>query len=392
MARTPDKPHAMPLARNRTGRVVILTSLSLLALGVVMVHSATSSVVEPGAWYARSTIRHMIFAAAAAMVLLVAWRIDYRRLIGGERNRPVVAGCLLALALICAVLVFIPGIGRSVGSDFRWIRIGPFRYKIGLQPSELIKIALPVFLAAWLARAGADVRSFRKVFIPAMLLIAVCVGLVVTQDFGTAAIIGVSAVATLALAGAPWHYLMALAAPAAGAFYALVMRSPARWARITAMMDVWSTSNPSAHQPRQSLLAILTGGWLGKGPGAGTLKLGYLPEDSTDFIFSALCEEWGFVGGAVLMGLWVVWICSAWQSALESRDRFGRLLAGSLGFMIVLQAILHVAVDTVALPPTGMSMPFVSAGGTSLLLTAAGAALIVSVSSRRNSPDLVEKI
>ena len=119
------------------------------------------------------------------------------------------------------------------------------------------------------------------------------------------------------------------------------------------------------------------------------MKLGYLPEDSTDFVFSALCEEWGFVGGAAMLVLWILWMCWAWRIASRSADRFGRVLAGAMGFTIALQAALHVGVDTVVLPPTGMSLPFVSAGGTSLLLMAAATALIVSVSAHPKAPERV---
>jgi cell division protein FtsW len=367
---------------------VILTTLSLLAVGAVMVQSALASVAEPGAWYARSDVRHLMFAAGAVAVLLIASRIDYR-VLAGRKRWPVIAAGMLAVSLVCGVLVFVPGIGRSVGGYHRWIRVGPTQYGIGFQPSELIKISLLVFLAAWLSRPGVKVRSFRRVFVPAVALIAVSVGLIITQDFGTAAVIGVSSVAMLALAGVPWLYLLSLIPPAAGGFYLLVVQSPHRWSRMTAMLDVWSPDNPCTYQPRQSLLAILTGGWFGKGIGCGTVKLGFLPEDSTDFVFSALCEEWGFIGAAVLIGLWLAWTWTTWHSAGRARDRFGQLLAGSIGFVIVLQAIMHIAVDTVALPPTGMSMPFVSAGGTSLLLMAAATGLIVSVSARGRAPAMV---
>ena len=383
MARKPVQTSRLPLADNRPGRSLILATLCLIALGVVIVYSATATVTEPGHWYARSTIRHMLFAILAATVVLVGWRLDYRWLLGSDRRGPVVAGVLLALAVLTAVLVFVPGIGREVGGYHRWIRFGPSQFGLGFQPSELIKLALPIFLIAWLARAEESVRSFTRVFLPAAGLIGLCVGLVITQDFGTATLIGLTGVATLLLVGVPWLYVCSLFPVAGAGFCLFVMNSPHRWARMTAMLEVWSTSNPSAYQPRQSLLAILTGGWFGKGPGCGTVKLGYLPEDSTDFLFSSLCEEWGFIGAAVLMGLWALWMCRAWQSASLAPDRRGRLLAGALGFMIALQAVLHIAVDTVALPPTGMSLPLVSAGGTSLLLMAGATALIVSVSARR---------
>ena len=370
------------------GRGLMLTTLALLAMGVVMVHSAVATVGQRGAWYARMDIRHMMFAVAAAMVVLVAWRINYRVLFGGGRL-PLLAGCVLLISLACQVLVFVPGIGHEVGGHYRWIRIGPAKYSIGFQPSELVKLSLIVFLAAWLSRKTIDVRSFKKTFLPAALLVGACVALVIKQDFGTAVVIATAAIVTMLLAGVPWYYLASLVPLGAGGFFKFVVLDPRRWGRIAALIDPWSLSNPAAYQPRQSLLAILTGGWFGKGPGRGMLKLGFLPEDSTDFIFSVYCEEWGFVGAMLLMGLVVAWILFARKAALRASDGFGKLLAGSIGFVIALQAVLHIAVDVVVAPPTGMGMPFVSAGGTALLMLAGATAMIVSVAARGTRADVL---
>ena len=389
MARMPVQTNRLRVSDNSSGRALLLATVSLVVMGVVVVYSATATVSDPGAWYARTTVRQMVFALVAIGMLMIGWRVDFRWLKPRDGRRPLRTGMILVVAMIAALLVFVPGIGRSVGGYHRWIRVGPTQYGIGLQPSELIKLALPIFLAAWLTRKSVDIKSFRNVFIPAIGLIGLCVALVVTQDLGTAVVIAVSAGATLLLVGVPWAYLLSVVPLAGGAFYALVVCSPHRWARITAMFDVWSTSNPSAYQPRQSLLAILTGGWFGKGAGYGTVKLGYLPEDSTDFVFSALCEEWGFVGGAAMLALWALWMWWAWRIASRSADRFGRVLAGAMGFTIAMQAALHVGIDTVVLPPTGMSLPFVSAGGTSLLLMAAATVLIVSVSAH---PKALERV
>ncbi|MFP4353923.1 MAG: FtsW/RodA/SpoVE family cell cycle protein [Phycisphaerae bacterium] len=377
----------LPLKRNATGQAILLTTLALMALGVVMVHSALASVARPGAWYARVDVRHTAFAVLAFTLLLILWRIDYHVLNWGKALPWLPAAALVA-SLILAALVFHPALGHEVGGKYRWIRIGPDKYSIGLQPSELVKLSLVVFLAAWLTRESVDVRRMRRAFLPAGAIIAVCTLLVMTQDFGTAILIGVSSVVTLLLAGVPvWHVLL-MVPPAGAAFWAFVVQNPARWQRIAAMFDPWSQSNPSAFQARQSLMAILSGGWWGRGPGNGFRKLGYLPEDSTDFIFAVYCEEWGFVGAMLLLGLIFLWIFSVRRAALRGPDRLGCVLAGSLGFVIAFQAVLHVAVDLVAAPPTGMGLPFVSAGGTALVNLAAATAVIVSVSARSRASDI----
>ena len=384
MEGNPTKAPRLLLRDHSAGQGLLLTTIALLGLGVVMVHSAVASVAAPGAWYARVDYRHTAFAVLGVFVLLTAWRLPYQWLARGRRI-PILAAALLVVSLACGVLVFVDGIGYSVGGCRRWIRIGPSRYTIGFQPSELIKLALLIFLSAWLTRQGRNVRSFTRTFLPALGVIGVCAGLVITQDFGTAMLIGICSGAVLFLAGVPWYSLLLLVAGAAAGFYRFVVQDPRRWARILALLDPWSPTNPAAYQPRQSILAILSGGWFGKGPGNGIRKLGYLPEDSTDFIFSVYCEEWGFVGAMLLMSLLLLWIWNARRAAVRCEDRFGAVLAGSLGVLIAVQAVLHVAVDLVVAPPTGMGFPFVSAGGTSLVIMAAATALIVSVANRAQS-------
>ncbi len=185
------------------------------------------------------------------------------------------------------------------------------------------------------------------------------------------------------LAGVPWYYLAAAVALGGGAFYHLVAATPYRLQRVLVLLDPWSQTNPSAYQSQQSLIAILSGGWRGVGLGNGVRKLGFLPEDSTDFIFAGFCEEWGFRGAILLMGLMLIWTWNFRRAASRASEPLGRVLAASLGVMIVLQGLMHIAVNLVMLPPTGISMPFVSAGGTALVLMAAAAAIIVSVTGHR---------
>jgi cell division protein FtsW len=316
------------------------------------------------------------------LVLAGARLMNYRRLVSLLRGGvPLIPGLLLLASMAFGLLVFHPACGRAVGGQARWLRFGPPEYGIGFQPSELIKVSLVIFLAVWLSRGATDVGSFWRTVLPAVVLIGLCVGLVVTQDFGAAAVIALVAAVTLLFAGVRWYYLAGLLAAGGAGFYALLARSPHRLARFAAMADPWSLTNPASYQPRQSLLAILTGGTMGKGLGRGVIKQGFLPEGSTDFIFSVYCEECGVMGAVLLIGLVLVWIWLARRAAVRAPDRLGRLLAGSLGFLIAVQAVLHIAVDVVAAPPTGMGLPFVSAGGTALVTSALAVGLIVSVAA-----------
>ncbi len=375
-----------PLSKNYLAQALMLTTLSMIALGVVLVTSAAAGLGSSGQWYERVEVRHAIFAAIAVMVLMTLWRVDYHLLT--RRGRlPLVATLMLVASLVCGALVFVPGIGRSVGGNRRWITLFSGSFTLGFQPSELIKFTLLIFLAAWLGQRSDKIRSFTRTFIPAMAVIALALGLIVTEDFGTAAIIGLSAAVVLFLAGVPWYYLATLAPPAGVGFYFFVYEVPHRWERITAMLNPWVQSNPGSYQPRQSLIAILSGGFYGRGLGQGLQKYGFLPEDTTDFIFAMMCEEWGFMGAVLLMGLFLLWMYLVCRAASEASDRFGRVMAASLGFVIALQAVLHIAVDQVVLPPTGVSLPFISAGGTALVTCAAATAMIVSVTAHKTNPE-----
>ena len=351
-----------------------------------MVHSAVASVAQPGEWYRRVDVRHTVFAGLAVVVLLTAWRVGFSWLNKG-RWLPIPAAVLLVLALVLGCLVFVPGLGHSVGGRTRWLRVVISPVSITFQPSELIKVAMVVFLAAWLSRERTDRRRELWAFLAAIVVILVCVGAVIGQDFGAGVLIVLIGGCVLLLAGAPWSLLLSLGALAGGGGYLMLAGSPHRWARIAAVIDPWSPTNPSAYQPRQSIIAIAGGGWFGKGLGNGISKLGFLPEDSTDFIFSVYCEEWGMVGAMLLLGLLLVWIWHARRAATRTENRFGSLLAGSIGVLIAFQALMHIAVDLVVLPPTGMGFPFVSAGGTRLVVLAAAVALMVSVTAHPSQTD-----
>ncbi len=388
MARRPTPNLTLALRSNPAGQALILTTLVLLGIGVVMVHSALASVASvPARWYQRVDMRNTVFAGVAALVFLLSWRLDYRKLNWGKRL-PWIPLVGLVLAVGCAALVYVPGIGKEINGARRWLRATVAGVSIGFQPSELVKLTLVVFLSAWLSRDSTNKKDFLRTFLPASLSAAVCVGVVIKEDFGTGVIIGAVACVAMWMARVPLLYLMSYLPPAAAGFYFLVYRSPHRWARIMAMLDPWSQDNHSSYQAGQSLIALAKGGWLGCGLGNGTRKLGFLPEDSTDFIFAVFCEEWGFVGAATLMGLLLVWIFCARSAAAKAGDRFGAVLAGSLGFLIALQAVLHVAVVLCVLPPTGIQFPFISAGGTLLIMMAGATALIVSVSARPDPDSL----
>jgi len=273
-----------------------------------------------------------------------------------------------------SIIVLHPAIGSEINGARRWLRFTVGPYEFSFQPSELLKIAL--------VRKGSDQAGrFTTTFLPAAALMGLSVGLVAIEDFGTGALIGLVCVAVMAAAGVRVRHLLLLVPPAAAGFFFLVVCNANRWARITAFLHPWDESNPRTWQLRQSLIAVGSGGTWGKGLGNGSTKLGFLPADRTDFIFSIICEELGFVGAALVLGLFLLLLVLCWRAAANCRNPAGRLLATGLGVMIGVQAVLHVAVTLGCAPPTGINLPLVAAGGTSLVLVAAAIGLVVSVTA-----------
>ncbi|NLF32612.1 MAG: cell division protein FtsW [Planctomycetes bacterium] len=373
----------LPLKDNPTGQGLFLAALGLLGVGAVMVYSASAG-GDAGSPAARQEIRHLAYAAAAMGVMGLLWRVDYRRLArGGTIGTGAVV--LFGAAFALSVLVLIPGIGAEFNGARRWLRIPLGAFTLTFQPSELLKIALVILLACWLGRRGEQVRSFRRTFLPAAALVGACVGVVAVQDFDTGAVIGLVGCCLLLVAGVRWYHLLTLVPPAAAGFVVLVVMNANRWQRITAFLHPWEDT-ASTWQLRQSLIAVGSGGWWGKGLGNGTTKLGFLPEDRTDFIFSVICEELGFFGGAIVLGLFALIVVFCWIAASRSRG-VGRLLATGVGLTIGAQAVLHAAVAIGCAPPTGVTLPLVAAGGTSLLLVAAALAMVISVTAHRGAHD-----
>lgn len=370
--------------------VLMLCVMALLALGVIMVQSAASGVTGGTGWQWSSTgVRDLMYVGAGVISFFVFGFIDYRWIIGSRPKpgigmnsvapsiwkalkTPAVWAYLVGV-LVC-VAVLIPGIGKTVNGAQRWIQLGP----IQLQASEIGKWGC-VLLFAWaLATAPQILKSF-KCFILLMVPLGVVGILVVKEDFGTAALIGLCSLMIVLVGGVRlWHMGIMLPPLAAGAVYAIISE-PYRLKRIAAFTNPFDAPQKEGYHLIQSLLSFASGGILGTGLGNGIQKLGYLPEDTTDFIFAVICEELGLAGAAltVLMYLGILWAC--WNIIKVTKDPFGRLLTFGVGCMIGLQAMLNIAVATVSVPPKGLPLPLVSFGGTGLVITSAMLGLVYSV-------------
>ena len=282
---------------------------------------------------------------------------------------------VLALAAFACVLVLAPGVGMRVNGARRWIKLGPLQ----LQPSELAKWSTVVFLSWWLTTAPVNFDRFFKGFLPTIVPIGLVCLLVVIQDFGTAALIGLCAL-TMMLAGRiRWWHLLLVLFPVAAAAVGFITHEPYRMKRILSFLNPYAAPQGAGYHMIQSLLCFSTGGIFGRGLGNGIQKLGYLPEDTTDFIFAVICEELGLFGALLTIVLYMGVIYVGWQVIRQKRDDFGRMLAFGICSMLGLQAVINIAVATVSVPPKGLSLPLVSAGGSGLIITCGALGLLYSV-------------
>ena len=363
--------------RLRLRDILALCVLALLGFGAIMVQSASTSVIAEQRWQWTSLgLKHLMFVGLSIPTFFLVGRIDYQWLARPRKSvlaSPIFWAYVLSAAA-CA-LVLVPHIGTSVNGARRWIKLGP----VQIQPSELAKWAAVLFLAYWLTCRPVPIERFFGGFIPTLIPIAIMCLLVVIQDFGTAALIGLCAM-TMMLAGrVKLRHLVIILFPALAAAAWFVLHKEYRMRRITAFLHPWDNPQGEGYHMIQSLLCFSTGGVFGRGLGNGIQKLGYLPEDTTDFIFAVICEELGLFGAMLIVALYLGVLYVAWQAIKQKRDDFGRMLGFGIGAMIGFQAAINIAVATVSVPTKGLSLPLISAGGSGLIITCAALGLLYSV-------------
>ncbi len=377
----------------RTATGIIVAAAALMSVGLVAVASASASLDGPilRADFWKTTFgRQAVFVLAGFAALLVLTRVGagFARWRSGPWGQPSL--WFLAIAVAALVLVLIPGIGAERHGARRWLRFGPAEYGLGFQPSELAKIVLMVFLAAYLSGRAHLLGRFYRGVLPAALAVGLCAVLVGVEDFGTAALIAVVGGLVLLVAGVRLVHLLLLAVPGAGAFVLMLVAEPYRIQRLTSFANIWNDPQGSGYHAVQSLIGIASGGWLGKGLGAGVQKYGYLPESRTDFIFAVWAEETGLLGCLVVVMLFVVLLHLGTRAALAAPGMFERLLAVGITLMITLQAVMNIAVVTVTVPTKGIALPLVSAGGSGTVLYGAALGLLAGVALRGRHRRLAE--
>jgi cell division protein FtsW len=346
-------------------------AVALLSLGIVMVYSA-SAIVAADRFHDPYFFlkRQLVWACLGGVALWGAMRIDYRRL------EALVVPVLLA-ALVLLVLVLIPPFGQAINGTRRWLRLGP----VSLQPAELAKLALVVYLAAFLSRRAEMVGDFWRGFVPPLAVAGCVAGLVVIQpDLGNCVAILSVTFAMLFLGGSRVRHLLIVAMAALPLVTVAVWMAPYRVRRVFAFVDPWSDPRGSGFQIIQSWLALGGGGPLGRGIGASQQKLFYLPEAHTDFIFAIIGEELGFVGAVAIVLLLAVLVWRGVRVGLRAPDLFGAYLALGITVLLAIQTLINLGAVTGLLPTKGLPLPFISFGGSSLLVTMLSTGILLNIS------------
>jgi cell division protein FtsW len=327
----------------------------------------------------------IFWGALGIVAMVVVMRIDYRWL-----RLASVPGYLIAIALL--VLVFVPSLGRVVGGTARWLVIGPLP---AVHPAEIAKLALIVYLAHWMANKGKAIGAFRTGTVPFFVIALPVIALVFKEpDLGTTIVIALTAFTMFFVAGASLR-LFALLLGGGAAAVALVLSGALsgllkgyQLERIQTFVNPWADPLGAGFHTIQGLLALGLGGIFGSGLGESKLAGGlYLPNAWNDFIFAIIGEEFGFIGAGIVIGLFILLAYAGIRTALRAPDTFGALLAAGITAWLCFQAFINIGVVVALLPVTGITLPFISAGGSSLLVSFAAAGILLSISRETRDPE-----
>ena len=357
-------------------RVLMWLTLLLLALGLVMVYSASIATAEAARMTGNQPtyylLRHGIFIAISVAAAAVVFQVPLR-------VWQLAAPYFFLLGLALLGLVLIPGVGREVNGSQRWLSL----YVINFQPSELAKIAVVLYAADYTVRKAAYMHSFRKGFMPMLMVMLLTGALLLRQpDFGALAVITVIAMGILFLGGMNWRLFAGLIVMLVGGFVLLIWSSPYRLQRVIGFMDPWADPYGKGYQLSHALIAFGRGEWFGVGLGASVEKLFYLPEAHTDFLLAVIGEELGFVGVAAIICMFALIVARAFaigRRAAALERPFPALVAQGIGLWIGVQAVVNMGVNMGVLPTKGLTLPLLSFGGSAMLATCCGIAILLRI-------------
>jgi cell division protein FtsW len=363
----------------KSDKWLFIATLALVCTSVVMVFSASSVVLgERGENPYLYLLKQGTFALVGLAFVQVIMRIDYR-----TYRQPVIIWTVLGIAAVALVVVLF---GREVKGATRWLNVGP----LGIQPSELAKIAVILFIAALLERRMERIDEPAYALLPIGVVLGTIVGLILTQpDLGTAVSIVVIAAVMIFAAGISYRYIALIAMMGVPSLFLLIYLSEYRLRRVQAFLDPWADPLKGGYQAIQSMISVSVGGLFGRGLTDGLQKLFYLPEPHNDFIFAVIGEELGLLGATIVLACFCIIAWRGMRTALRAPDRFGSFLAIGLTTMVAFQAFFNISVVLGLLPTKGIPLPFVSYGGSSLLINLIGMGILLNVSQHASGSQIV---
>jgi len=354
--------------------ILLLVTLILVTVGTAMIYSSSSIIAldrfKDGQYFLKKQIL-FVFIGLVFMVLMT--KIPYTQL-----KKLAYPGIVLSIIMLS--LLFIPHIGIKRGGATRWLNLGFFSFQV----TEMVKIAIVVFLAHLLTRKVHQLKKFtRGVLIPLSITGVIIFLVVLEPDFGTAVIIAAILILMLCLAGSQIKHLLILAASFVPVGVWLIWHKGYRMARLTAFLDPWKDAGNTGFQIIQSLLSFGSGGAFGVGIGDGMQKLFYLPEPHTDFILSIIAEESGFIGVSIVIIMFTLFVFRGFMIALKAPDLFGTLLAAGLTMVIALESFINIAGVMGLIPLKGLALPFLSYGGTSFVMSMTAVGILLNISTQK---------
>jgi cell division protein FtsW len=361
----------LPWKKSTPDFLLIILTFSLLAIGLIMVYSASAVWAEykfhDSFFFAK---RQLLFAGVGVIAMFFIMNIDYWTWRDWSK-------ALLIICFVLLVLVLIPGIGMVRNGSRSWIGVGAF----SIQPSEFTKLAMIAFLAKYLSENQKNITSFKRGLLPALALVFAAFGMIMLQpDLGTGTVMVGTCIAMIFVAGARISHFIGLGVLGLAGFAALILSAPYRIKRITSFLNPWEDPLGSGFQIIQSLYAIGPGGLFGLGLGQSRQKFFYLPEPQTDFIFAILAEELGFIGGSLVLLLFSLLLWRGVRIALGAPDLYGSFLAIGIISMVAIQVMINIGVVTGLMPVTGITLPFLSYGGSSLTLMLMAIGVLLNIS------------
>ncbi len=357
---------------HKPDRILLFVILILIGLGLIVLSSASTEISrerfgKPYYYF----VHQLIYGVGIGLIMFfVVQRIPYtfwKKL----------AVPILAISIIALILIFVPGLGFGYGGAKRWINLGFFSF----QPSEIIKLGFIIYLAAWLEKREIEFKSFTQSTLPFLIIIGLIGILIIAQpDIGTLGVITVIGMVILFLAGARLSHIFVLFLGGLAALFALIKIAPYRMNRFLTFLNPEIDPLGISYQIKQALLAIGSGGLFGLGLGHSRQKYNYLPSPASDSVFAITAEELGFVGATILIILFICLVLRGFRIAKNSPDKFAKLTAVGISSWFAIQAFINIGAITGLIPLTGITLPFISYGASSIIISLIGAGILINIS------------